>query len=67
MQNKEGMLMVILVLVAIPFSQAARSDGSLSLDGLQGQYAPQDDPDPGYIFVTPKRAAGWSQHSTVTL
>ena len=59
-----GALVVLLyILITCPLSQAARSDGSLTLDGLQGQYAPQDPPDPGYIFVTPKRAPGNAKHS----
>jgi hypothetical protein len=61
MQKKPGTLVIILYILSTnPLSQAARSDGSLTLDGLQGQYAPQDPPDPGYIFVTPKRATGKS-------
>ena len=48
----------ISFLFICPHLEAARSDGSLTLDGLQGQYAPVQPATPGYVFVTPKRAPG---------
>lgn len=53
-------LLCSLALYPLPL-EGARSDGSLILDGLQGDYAPSQPATPGYVFVTPARAAGSNQ------